>query len=42
VSRAEIARLVAQIDACDREIRNLNATGLALGHIRHILAGLRR
>jgi hypothetical protein len=39
VSRAEIARLVAQIDASDREIRNLNATDLALGHIRHILAG---
>jgi hypothetical protein len=37
---AEIAGLVAQIDACDREIRNLNAkTGLALGHIRPVLAG---
>jgi hypothetical protein len=36
---AEIAALVAQIDAWDREIRNINATtGLALGHIRHILA----
>jgi hypothetical protein len=37
---AEIAGLVAQIDACDRKIRNLNATtGLALGHIRPVLAG---
>ena len=37
---AEIAGLVVQIDACDREIRNLNATtGLALGHIRPVLAG---
>jgi hypothetical protein len=39
-SIAEIAGLVAQIDACDREIRKLNATtGLALGHIRPVLAG---
>jgi hypothetical protein len=37
---AEVAGLVAQIDACDREIRNLNATtGLALGYIRPALAG---
>jgi hypothetical protein len=37
---AEVAGLVAQIDACDREIRNINATtGLALGHIRPVLAG---
>ena len=37
---AEVAGLVAQIDPCDREIRNLNATsGLALGHIRPVLAG---
>ena len=36
----EIAGLVAQIDARDREIRNINATtGLALGHIRPVLAG---
>jgi DNA repair exonuclease SbcCD ATPase subunit len=37
---SEIAGLVTQIDACDRSIRNLNATtGLALGHIRPVLAG---
>ena len=31
---AKIALLVAQIDACDREIRNVNATsGPTLGHI---------
>jgi hypothetical protein len=35
---SEVAGLVAQIDACDREIRNINATtGLALGHIRPVL-----
>jgi hypothetical protein len=37
---AKIGHLVAQIDACDREIRNLNATsGKDLGHIRPVLAG---
>ena len=37
---AELAGLIARIEACDREIRNINATtGLALGHIRPVLAG---
>ena len=37
---AQIARLVRQIEACDREIGRLNATSAAkFGHIRIVLSG---
>jgi hypothetical protein len=37
---AQIAHLVRQIEACDREIGRLNATSAAkFGHIRIVLSG---